>query len=482
MYRLLGRLKRCCWFTWVVFILVSLAVTLIAVPGDPATAYQSFDGVDRSGWSESLETAIKDQYSPGDLGLNEQIKIDQYRHGWPLPCMTRGIGRVVLRKNRPGVVGGKGTDVRGHPRTQPLLSIDLPSDGDSYTLVPMANSKSYKMVPDDWEKTPLYWSDYNRWPLATDGAEWRIDYLLTNLAVLFTIPITAALMTERWVRRRGDVLRFRLVDLMVAFVLCSLAFGWFRSHADLREFEQSIESQGSPFIHVNDSLCEQWQIRELGRSNFHGYDRRYFGPDWLRRLIGNRELLRFSKHIIAVQLVPDELWQANLELLPELEYLESVSLPNGVTQQAIDRLEKVQRLRKVQIGFASDESQQRLGESAINTTDRWVNAQDLALLRRLSIEELGLMGEDLLVEDIEQVISMPDLKRLELIEASITLSELERLKKEYPNVEVTCYWGYETISRFSYGRSLMFRDTPPSNLNHRIESVRHQRLEAIAED
>jgi len=482
MHRMLGRLKQCCWLTWVVFVIVSLAMTLIAIPGDPAGPYEYLDGIDRSGWSKQLEEAIERRYSTGDLGTKQRVIVDQYRHGWPLPCITRGIGRVVRRTSGAGLVGRKETFVHGHPRTQPLLSVRLPSDGDSFTSVRTSNRNAFKLVPTDWEETALWWSDYNRWPLASDGAEWHFDYLLFDLAVMLLIPLAAAALTEWWIRRRGGALRFRLFDLMVVFVVCSLAFAWYRSHADLRQIEQGIEANGSPFLFASGSLREGWEDRQQGRPSFNSYRREYFGPDWLRRLFGNREFLRFSKHVVAVQLVPNESWKANLEILPELDHLESVSLPRGATQRVIGQLEKLSQLREVQISVGSHDSQTILGETTDLTGDRWINAQNLVLLQSLSIVELGLMGEDLLVEDIEQIVSMPSLKRLELVDPSLSLPQLERLREKNSHVEIVCGWGQEFWSTASPGRHFSFRETPPRGVDRRIKLIKQRRAAADVAD
>ena len=107
MHRLLGllrSLKRCSWLTSIVVLIVSLALALIAVPGDPVGPYIDWDGTVQSGWSERLYETIERRYSTGDLGPKEQVIVNQYRHGWPLPCLTRGIGRVVLRTRTTYVV------------------------------------------------------------------------------------------------------------------------------------------------------------------------------------------------------------------------------------------------------------------------------------------------------------------------------------------------------------------------------------------
>lgn len=472
---MLTHLKRCCWLTWVVAVLVGLAVTLIGVPGEYTTPSIDWNGAEQTGWSKRVDEATKRRYAPDKLGPRERIVVDQYQHGWPLPCLTRGVGRVVLR---PG--GNKELFVRGHKRTQPRLSVRLPSDGDSFTTARIANSKSFKLVPVDWEGTPILWSDYLRWPLVSDAAEWRFDYLAVNLAVLLAIPLAAALATEGWVRRRGSAVRFRLVDLFFAVTICSLVLAWRQSHMELRRVEQQIESQASAFWFFFHSLQHVWEDRQRGNQGYNGYHREHFGPDWLGRLLGNQEFLRFSKHIVAVQVVPNERWRANVALLPRLDYLELVSLPTGATREAIDQLKSIPRLRKLQIDLDPPAAKTKRGADADGAAHDWIGPQDLAILRSLPIEELGLAGEELLIEDIEEVVSISTLKRLELVQASITREELERTRKSHPHVEITCAWGQEGWSRFSVNSFFRFDQTPPRNIERRIESIKQRRAEALA--
>lgn len=463
---LLHPLSRCSWLTWAVLLVATLTVALIALPGDPASPYITLDGTPLEGWRQQLDEEITRQYTSAGLGPNERVVVDQYQHGWPLPCVTRGFGRV----QKAG-----GAFVRGHRRTQPALSIRLPSDGDSFTSTRIGNSRNFQLVPRDWEVAPLSWSDYSRWPLTTDAAEWRIGNLLIDLTVCLAIPIVAAAAAQWWVRRRGGVLRFRLVDLAVFVVVCSVAFGWYRSHANLRQIEQRLEANGSPFLFYRSALSDEWEWREQGVQSFNSYNRRYSGPDWLRRLVGADELVRFAKHLVAVQLVPDKSWSTNVEELSNLHHVESVSLPRGATLRVIEQLERLPRLRTLQLGFARGAAQQRDFAEADLSAERWLTAQDLRSLHTLPIKELGLLGEELLAEDIERVLSLPKLERLELVEPSITLPQLDALRKQRPHIEITCVWGESNISTISPDIQYRFRETPPGDILRRIESVQSQR-------
>jgi hypothetical protein len=481
MHRFLGlwrRIKQCCWPTWVAFALASLAMILIVVPGDPASEYMPSDGFANFGWSQELEDTISRSYKDGIVDPHERIRVDQYGHGWPLPCMTRGVGRVVLMTRQTGPAGWTEVFVRGHPRTQPQWWIQLPSDGDAFELVGAVSSNSYTMKPADWEATPLLWSDYNRWPLATDAAEWQMDYLLLNLAVMIAIPLAVAVATEWWARRHSGLLRFRLVDLALFVVVCSLALAWRQSHVVLLGVEESFETQASPFYFPTHALREDWGGRQEGREPTNGYRRRYFGPDWMRRLIGNQEFLRFAKHVTDIQLVPNESWNAKIDLLPRLVYLESASFPAGVTKEAIDQLNKLPNLRQIQIGFGSRTPKPSLGDGADGANDQWISVEDLALLRSLPIEELGLLGEEILVEDVEKVISMPTLKRLEIVEPSITQPQLEQLRQHHPHVEITCVWGMSYMSTASPGTHYGFDEEPPYRVQGQIKSIKQQRAES----
>ncbi len=474
-------IKRCCWVTWVVFVLVSLALTLIVVPGDLVTRYQSTDGIDRSGWSEQLEEAIKRKYSADKLPSNARLRVDQYQHGWPLSCMTRGIGRVVRLTRVTGPARWKDNFTRGHPRSQPHLSLQLPNDGDSFTPVSVRNSNSIKLVPTDRENTPLWWSDYNRWPLAIDHTEWRFGRLLLNLAVMLAILLIASAAVELWTRRRGGAMRFRLVDLMMAFVVCSVVFAWYRSHADLRRTEQKIEATGSPFLFRSSSFRDAWELREKGESNFNCYRREYFGPDWLRRLLGNREFLRFSKHMIGVQLIPNDSWQANLRALAGLDYLEFVSLPMGVNQELISQLERLPRLKEIQVSINTRKRQESIADQAGLSAKRWMGAADLDMLRSLSIERLSLCGEELLMEDIEKIVTMPTLTRLELVEASVSSSELKRLRDSHPQVEIVSAWGEQFWSTAMPGTHFSYSESPPNRVEWQIERIKHRRTADVGD-
>ncbi|MCA9240896.1 MAG: hypothetical protein KDA37_11885 [Planctomycetales bacterium] len=469
------RLRQCSWLSWGVFLIVGLAMMLISVPGDPVYSYSDWNGSSPSGWSKDLDEAIGLRYAAGKFNPDERLGTDQYRHGWPLPCVTRGIGRVVLRTKRAGGGGWKDVFVRGHPVTAPTLSVHLPSDGDAYASVNTSNPNVFKLIPVDWEETQIAWSSYNRWPFAIDAAKWRLDFLLIDLTLLLAIPLGLAAATEWWVRRRGGVLRFRLVDLVVAFAALSAAFAWYRSHADLRRAEQRVEAHGMAFWFSTGALMQGWQDHQQGHNAYNGYQREYLGPDWLRRLLGNQELVRFAKHIVAVQLAPNESWSNNLEVLPKLDHLRSVSLPRGATRRAIEQLGKVEGLRKLEIGIGSHAAPRKRAESTDHSKDPWIGAQDLACLRSLSIEELGLAGEEFLAEDIEQAASIPTLRRLELIEPSLTLEELERLREENPHIEIQCHWLEAFWSTASPGTQYSLRAEPPGGVERKIESMRRRR-------
>lgn len=478
MHRFLGlwrHVKQCCWPTWVAFAFASLAMILIVVPGDPASEYNPSDGSANFGWSKQLEDTIEGSYKGDVVDPKERVVVDQYRHGWPLPCMTRGVGRVVTRTQRSGPGGWNEVFVRGHPRTQSALSIQLSGDGDSFKVISGGNANSYTLIPVDWEATPLLWSDYNRWPLATDAAEWRLGYLLLNLAVMIAIPLAIAAATARWARRHGGLLRFRLVDLALFVVIFSLGLAWRQSHVVLRGVEESFDAQASPFYFPTHALREDWGGRQEGREPTNGYRRRYFGPDWMQRLIGNQEFLRFAKHVTDIQVVPNESWNAKIDLLPRLVYLESASFPAGLTKQALDQLKKLPNLRQVQIGFGSRTPKPSLGDGA---NDQWISAADLALLRSLPIEELGLLGEEILIEDVEKVISAPTLKRLELVEPSITLTQLEKLRRDHPQVEITCVWGMSYWSTSQPGTHYGFDEKPPYRVRGQIKSIKQRRAES----
>lgn len=482
MHRLLGlwsRIKQCCWSTWVAFAVASLAMILIVIPGDPANEYPQFDGSADFGWSQELNDVVERSYKGGIVDPHERVRVDQYGHGWPLHCLTRGAGRVVLMTRQAGPAGWTETFVRGHPQTQPALWIQLPSDGDAFEFVRAVSSNSYTTKPAEWEATPLLWSDYNRWPLATDAAEWRLDYLLINLAVMIAIPLAIAAATEWWARRYGGLLRFRLVDLAFFVLVCSLGLAWRQSHVVLRGIEDNFEAQAYPFYFPPQSLQDCWEAGQEGHDPTNGYRRRYFGSDWIRRLIGNQEFLRFAKHVTDVQVVPNESWNAKIDLLPRLVYLESASFPAGVTERAVEQLKKLPNLRQVQIGFASRNPKPGLSNDTGGAKDQWLRAEDLALLGSLPIEELGLLGEEILVEDVEQVISMPTLKRLELVEPSITQPQLEQLRKDYPQVEITCVWGMSYWSTAQPGTHYGFDEKPPYRVRGQIKLIKQGREESL---
>lgn len=269
------------------------------------------------------------------------------------------------------------------------------------------------------------WSNRDNWPLESEFYRFRLGYLLLDLLAALVVVAVAAALTEGWIRWRGGLLRFRILDLLIVITGSSVALAWYFHHWRISERENKV---------VQSMTTETW---------IRGAEQDYAGPKWLARLVGNEELLPFLYHYDHVQwhnsktVQSYDQWQREFQAVRKLQCLRSVTLPDGVPLELIEEL--VEQRRLLSIGFEfhyADATQFLDGEIPL------VHAHQLELLEDLGLSHLELVGENVLAADIDTVASLPATTRLTLHGVAATLDDIEAIGKRHPNVEILTTWGH----------------------------------------
>jgi hypothetical protein len=378
------RMLRCHPLTWVVTMVVGLAVVLIAVPGQ--SCHAPF-GEPPSRWDRQVVAGHEEArrlYENSESLYPAGLPVYQpllFEHGWPLPAFVRA-------KKTP--------------------------------LVVMAPVAPVSMVP--------RWSKFASWPFEMDA--WRVhwDYLAVDLVVLLLIVGVVAVLLERWIRRRGGLLRVRMVDLLVAVAVASVMLGWWQYHAAVKATETNIDAL------INEG-------HKYNRRPYRAYAE-YQGPDWLRRLVGNAEYLPFCKHITHVALYRRDTWRRDLEQLEDLPYLQHLSISSAMPRSALASLKRRGRLESLSYRMYSPPGETLPG----SCIQYWLNADadpeligpsDLAQLGDLKLRELRIDGYMLIVDDLIRLLEgHKHLEQLSVGEASITMDEYDDLQRRFSRVHI----------------------------------------------
>ena len=271
------------WPTWIIAIALTVAITLIVVPGEPL--YQST--LDYSPVAARLAPYLRPvgmfwptPASPLPWSPRE------YSHGWPLEWLRRGKG-----------YGGPDWPAVGRS-AQPLLYYSRPA-------------------------YPVSWSAADAWPVSSDAREFHPGALGIDLLVAGVIVVVVALLVERRLRRGRSKLGFRLSDLVVLILLVSLGLGWWRWHVQAQRHElASLNGHGGWRI-VEGHF---WEEANVGIWNGGGISAGYRGPRWLSKLLGSQLVIRCCQHVTFVSVGVDTGASARLPDFSGLPWLETVEL------------------------------------------------------------------------------------------------------------------------------------------------------------
>lgn len=300
--------------------------------------------------------------------------VEEYLHGWPTPWLRRAVGYSDYRSASTS------------PSKWPVVS----------------NACGATSIDPPWRINGhrISWSAPQAWPLA--GNAWRFDVvgLLLNLLVaslVVTLPMAAI---EFWLRRRGGLWRFRMIDLIVGFTLVAAGFGFWRWDQAMLQREREICRKAYGTSKSDDLLM---------RVHFS-----YVGPDWLARLAGNPcviPVLQRGCHLWASDLTDPRL---NLEALHSLEHLTSATFEVYFLRSPSKALATLQELPHLQSLYIDTP---RMGLSHFT--------EDPPRMPR----QLRFCLED-----------FPNLRELKFDTSWMTTSELERLQQRYPRIGIVCIY------------------------------------------
>lgn len=390
--RLRVGLPRCHWFTWCLTLLVALALVLIVVPGEWINPLPRDSPTEWEQRCQDLYAATCERHQPTvpDLAHGLNFSVYAFEHGWPRPFLARAL---VLK---------------------------LTADGGQYRV--RSTHLIRYLSPFGYWGGSLYlgvsWSNYDNWPFSADDWIWNPWALAIDIAAALLMLGLVAGATERWVRSRSGLLRYRLADLFAVVTLIGIAAGVYAYHARLRRVEaQGGTPQPAPAFAAHDGELS------LGQ--------RYTGPIWLRKLTGSEHLLPLFHHVYDVSIGLGDHWGDIYAELPNLTYLESVRVRNGLPLAALEQLERCGQLKELELPPLD-----RWAYSVVNRRTPLLGVRDLPKLERLHLTKIALQGESIQVAQLEQVASFRTLKIISLRNVSATTEEIEAIRATHPQVKI----------------------------------------------
>lgn len=420
---LLARLARCHPVTWLVTLVVLTAVTLIVVPGE--VRYLPYNQ-QLSWWEQQCKEVQLETSKLIDLERNGKWITPTtalYEHGWPRPYLART--KIIeafqpYKDSKPKLTSGKMNSGFLGPST-------------------LADFVS--------------WSNYDNWPFESEA--WRIHpghLLLDSIIVVFVVGGTG-LTTEWWLRSRGGLFRFRIIDLLALATICGLLLGWYKYHERITRLETQV------------AATHKKPRKKCYVNQYKSYD----GPDWLRRLVGDDAYLPFLYHARDAGLTFDEGWEANFAELVKLPRLQNVRLTGSFPKSAVLQLKQCRRLKTMRLDFSLTIPAKRY--EALPADAEIVDRQNLAVLGELDLQELTIDAYLVLAEDVEKLLAATKLYRLTLRKPMLTLDELATLRQRYPETKIAVRWS-------SWGSIDPLKD--PAGHNAAVEAAKQQRaLETI---
>ncbi|WP_425396141.1 hypothetical protein [Aeoliella sp.] len=442
-----ARLRRLHPFTWCVVLLVSVAMVLIVVPGD-LTAFEFGSG--RNGAWELRAREIFQQ-TKADFGGEPTAKrqvtanVRLFEHGWPRPFLFRTIGSTWK------------WDVDGTMhRSRDNAPYWLKFDKHGNTLYPAPYHA-------------IRWSSTDHWPLEADA--WAIDvpHLLIDMAVAVLVIVAIGFVAERWIRWRGGLLRFRLLEMLAATTVCAMLLGWYTHHTRAHRLESEVLEQCDRLTEGN-----MWQRSE------------YVGPEWLRCLVGNDQLIPLLHHTTHFGFQGQGDWHNNtqveqslkhLERLPYLEYLE-ISQP--VRPHLLPELQKLSGLKALEFPAAKWLLPDSPKEASFVAAAQRLNGPQFHRLEPLRLAEIRVYGPHLLVEDAEELAKLPGLHKLELVNPLITNDELDALQERHPAIVFRAEWRRDSPSPVRH-QTVPTITRPTKIKNERDHRAQHAKLLATAD-
>lgn len=378
---------RCSWFTWLMLCLLSLALTLIIVPGE--YTYMGMQEKAITPWEKrcrSLYQSTHDWHRDDNAQakLSNHIMVTVFVHGWPKPFLARA--RVMKEtENGPNWV-----------RSEPMLGV-----------------KSWFYYWGGSTYLNVSWSSFDAWPLAADNTIFDAWSLVFDLLVAGFLLLTTATISQYWIASHRGQFRVHLRDLLGLVTLIALALGWYFHHHRIRVVEGLAQTPLPPGFTLRDRQMAAGQ--------------NYCGPVWLRKLCGNEYYPQPFHHVTTITITNTPLWRECCEQLPRYPYLEDIYFQKPLPLEALEYLKDCPSLKHLHLTEMSSKQPPKPDE---------ISADNLQLLRCLNLESLELMGDQLQATHIEQVAAFPTMRFIKVTRISATAEQLDAIRADYPHVEI----------------------------------------------
>jgi hypothetical protein len=241
--------------SWVVCALSVAVMTILVVPGLPK------DGRPTLRFPEIVDRKLAN----GNLWMGgPPLYVLEFEHGWPWTFRRRAIGYADY-----------GGDLVWPER--PRFSNVLTSSpaNNSLALMPGFTDEPIWDAPLGGMligNTHISWTAPAAWRLGHgDLTEFAWLPLVADVIVAIALVAAATAGVERWIRRRGALWRWRLIDLAAAVTIVAIALGYWK-WASANHERDGLLAPGA--VSVEASIrADFWEYR---------------GPKWLVRLAGSR--------------------------------------------------------------------------------------------------------------------------------------------------------------------------------------------------
>ncbi len=266
-------------FTWLMAVPALVFVALVQVAGVKS------DTASLLGTQSRATPTVLPRFSPTGSFLaaanNLPDKVVEYTHGWPCPWLQRAFGyHWIMWEHADSAAEYRDL----HSGTQ---LVETPDD-------PKAIS----------------WMARQVWPGTAHASKLSWLGLLLNLLVSACVVAAPMVATEVWLRRRGGLWRFRIVDFLVAATAIGGLVGLWRWDQAAVKREHEIAAS----MRFETSPASQAERRMISH---------YVGPIFLSRLCGNDDLVPLFHRFIGLYVVPEFIDEIDYAKLSELEHLKT---------------------------------------------------------------------------------------------------------------------------------------------------------------
>ncbi|MEZ6071789.1 MAG: hypothetical protein R3C10_16390 [Pirellulales bacterium] len=269
------------------------------------------------------------------------------------------------------------------------------------------------------------WSNYDNWPL--ESVVWRVHPGNLALDAVVALLVVGALgwATESWIRSRGGLLRFRVIDFLAATTFSSLILGWHVHHVHWKDVERQVVEnvqQGKP-------------RQERGLTSYQ----RYCGPDWLRRLVGDDSYLPQCSHVYRVDISSSASSLEEMDRIVQLPFVEEFAFHGPFPKSALRSLEKCSQLTALFVDMYDPSGSNDQAYRA-NRNDELIGPADLDEVMLGPLRQLTLRGHVFLADDIERALEAYHIEQLDLYNVSVTVDELDSMRERFAETRIYINW------------------------------------------